>query len=115
MRNLGARLERPPAERRRLVPEPGDAEERVGAERGLAHLLPEVGVLLLEPHPPACVHRQSETVSEGEGKQMDKPRYRRRRGPEQPPGLREVAQHRVGLLVEPDAAERRGGGGGLPA
>jgi hypothetical protein len=50
---LGARLERPPAERGRLVPEPGDAEERVGAEHGLAHLLQEVGVVLLEPHPPA--------------------------------------------------------------
>jgi hypothetical protein len=52
---LGARLERPPAERGRLVPEPGDAEEHVGAGagHGLAHLLEEVGVVLLEPHPPA--------------------------------------------------------------
>ena len=49
---LGAWLERPPAEWRRLVPDPGDAKESVSAEQGLAHLLPEVGVLLLEAHPP---------------------------------------------------------------
>lgn len=86
LRNLGARLERPPPERRRLVPEPDDAEERVRAEHGLAHLLPEVGVLLLEPHPPAPNHpparAQDQNIRyrrQGRAEKVGRPRNRRRR------------------------------------